>query len=157
MCVWCLRYLKPYMFCVFQRYEISGEICVVWDEWCEMSGLRWVVRDDEWCGMSVMRCVAREWCEMRSVRSDSTNQTQPRTPGRHQHSRFFASLHGTATLNTIYTQPGAKPAHNLHTARRLTRMPGRHQHTMFASPHGTPTLTQFTHSNAPKLCFQIIL
>ena len=47
---------------------MSGGICVVWDEWCDMSGVRWVVRD-EWCGTSGVRCEVRaEWCEMRSVR-----------------------------------------------------------------------------------------
>ena len=54
----------------------------------------------------------------------------------------------------IFASPSwdSYPEHNLHTARRLTRITGRRQHKLFASPHGPGQLprTQFTHSNAPN-------
>ena len=97
-----------------------------------------------------------------------TARRQTRMPGRHPR-KILASPIGTAT-RTQFTHskapnPHARntstpsfrisywrsyPEHNLHTARRQTRMPGRHPRKILASPIGTATRTQFTHSKAPN-------
>ena len=45
----------------------------------------------------------------------------------------------TSTQNFRSSYWHSYPEHNLHTARRQTRMPGRHQHKIFAAPIGTAT------------------
>ena len=75
----CVRWVVRGMSCVWDELcEMSGvrwaawdEWCelVVWDEWCEMSGVRWVVWD-ELCEMRGVRWVAwDERCEMSYVRN----------------------------------------------------------------------------------------
>ena len=104
-----------------------------------------------------------------------TARRQTRMPATHQH-RIFAAPIGAATPNTIYTQQGAKPPwqehintkfsqllwnsdpkHNLHTARRQTRMPATHPHKIFAPPIGTATPnTIYTQQGAKPECQQHI-
>ena len=55
----------------------------------------------------------------------------------------------TSTQNFCSSYCHSHPKHNLHTARRQTRMPGRHQHKIFAAPIGTATPnTIYTRQNA---------
>ena len=81
--------------------------------------------------------------------------------------KFFASQHGTATRNAIYTQATRQtrmagrhqqhfrisawhsyPKRDLHTARR--QKAGRHQHKIFASQHGTATRNAIYTQQRPK-------
>ena len=48
----------------------------------------------------------------------------------------------TLTQNFRNSYWNSDPEHNLHTARRQTRMPGRHQHKIFAAPIGTEAATK---------------
>ena len=48
----------------------------------------------------------------------------------------------TLTQNVRNSYWNSDPEHNLHTARRQTRMPGRHQHKIFAAPIGTEAATK---------------
>ena len=92
---------------------------------------------------------------------------QTRMAGTRQR-KIFASPHGTATPNAIYTHTARRqtrragthqnvristrhsyPERNLHTARRQTRMAGTHQRRIFA-PLAQQPRTQFTHSKAPN-------
>ena len=71
---------------------------VVWDGWCEMSGVRWVV----WSG------APQPFLEVLSI-DTATPNIQTRMPGRH-HRTFVATPIGTATPNAVYTQQATKPA-----------------------------------------------
>ena len=59
-----------------------------------------------------------------------------------------ASKTSTQNFHTSYWP--RHPEHNLHTARRQTRMPGRHQRKMFAAPIGTATPNAIYTQHAAK-------
>ena len=59
----------------------------------------------------------------------------------------------TSTQNFRISCWHSYPEHNLHMARRQTRMPGRHQHKIFASPFGAATRnTIYAQQGAKPAC-----
>ena len=64
---------------------------------------------------------------------------------------------GTSTQNFRNSDWHSYPKHNLHTARRQTRMPGTHQRKIFAAPFGTATPNAiYTQHAAKPACQQNI-
>ena len=59
----------------------------------------------------------------------------------------------TSTQNFHISYWRSRPEHNLHTAKRQTRVPGRHQRKIFASPFGAATRnTIYTQQGAKPAC-----
>ena len=147
---------------------------VVWDGWCEMSGVRWVV----WSGApqpflealsidtATPNIVYTQQAAKPACQEDITVHLSqlllvqlPRTQFAHSklqvtHSKL-PNPHATKTSPYIFRSSYCRsyPQHSLHTASCQTRMPGRHRRIFFAAPIATATPnTVYTQQAAKPAC-----
>ena len=117
---------------------------VVWDGWCEMSGVRWVV----WSG------APQPFLEVLSIDTATPNivyTQQAAKPAWQEdtNATFVATPIGTATPNVVYTQQATKPAFQEDITANFSQLllaqlpPTQFTHSKLPNPHTRKTSPQY--------------